>query len=542
MKKEILDKYNEWLNEGFLTSEDKEILLDMSDEEVIDAFYKDLEFGTAGIRGIMGVGTNRINIYNIKKVTLGLSNYLNKKYNNPSVVIGYDTRNNSREYAFRTTLVLNKQGIKTYIFKDVTSTPEVSFAVRYLNTNSGIMITSSHNSKEYNGYKVFNDTGSQIVSPMDKDILEEINKIRTYNIDEENLNNELFNYIDPTIDAEFLKENEKVLINTSLLKNYSNKLKVTYTSFHGVGIKVLPFILEKYGIRYNLVNEQCKIDPNFTYAPNPNPEYEYNFDLAKKYAKELNSDVIISTDPDADRFGVLYKVNDGYKMLDGNMIGSIMLYYLLNNKKIINNNYVVRSIVTSNLVDRISNYYNANVKEVLTGCKNIAKEKNKDEENYLFGFEESLGYMFNIGVNDKNSFSSCLFFIEILCYLKSYGITLEDYIEEIFNKFGYYENKTISVNFDGEDGIRKMNNIMNFLRTSNILNSENRIDYLNRDDDLKTNALKFIVNEDEYFMVRPSGTEAKIKLYFFSRSNSKEKSIERINNMSNLIVNLIKDI
>ncbi|MBQ1496054.1 MAG: phospho-sugar mutase [Bacilli bacterium] len=542
MKKEILDKYNEWLNEGFLTSEDKEILLDMSDEEVIDAFYKDLEFGTAGIRGIMGVGTNRINIYNIKKVTLGLSNYLNKKYNNPSVVIGYDTRNNSREYAFRTALVLNKQGIKTYIFKDVTSTPEVSFAVRYLNTNSGIMITSSHNSKEYNGYKVFNDTGSQIVSPMDKDILEEINKIRTYNIDEENLNNELFNYIDPTIDAEFLKENEKVLINTSLLKNYSNKLKVTYTSFHGVGIKVLPFILEKYGIRYNLVNEQCKIDPNFTYAPNPNPEYEYNFDLAKKYAKELNSDVIISTDPDADRFGVLYKVNDGYKMLDGNMIGSIMLYYLLNNKKIINNNYVVRSIVTSNLVDRISNYYNANVKEVLTGCKNIAKEKNKDEENYLFGFEESLGYMFNIGVNDKNSFSSCLFFIEILCYLKSYGITLEDYIEEIFNKFGYYENKTISVNFDGEDGIRKMNNIMNFLRTSNILNSENRIDYLNRDDDLKTNALKFIVNEDEYFMVRPSGTEAKIKLYFFSRSNSKEKSIERINNMSNLIVNLIKDI
>lgn len=542
MKKEILDKYNEWLNEGFLTSEDKEILLDMSDEEVIDAFYKDLEFGTAGIRGIMGVGTNRINIYNIKKVTLGLSNYLNKKYNNPSVVIGYDTRNNSREYAFRTALVLNKQGIKTYIFKDVTSTPEVSFAVRYLNTNSGIMITSSHNPKEYNGYKVFNDTGSQIVSPMDKDIIEEINKVRTYNIDEENLNNELFNYIDPTIDEEFLKENEKVLINTSLLKNYSNKLKVTYTSFHGVGIKVLPFILEKYGIRYNLVNEQCKIDPNFTYAPNPNPEYEYNFDLAKKYAKELNSDVIISTDPDADRFGVLYKVNDGYKMLDGNMIGSIMLYYLLNNKKIINNNYVVRSIVTSNLVDRISNYYNANVKEVLTGCKNIAKEKNKDEENYLFGFEESLGYMFNIGVNDKNSFSSCLFFIEILCYLKSYGITLEDYIEEIFNKFGYYENKTISVNFDGEDGIRKMNNIMNFLRTSNILNSENRIDYLNRDDDLKTNALKFIVNEDEYFMVRPSGTEAKIKLYFFSRSNSKEKSIERINNMSNLIVNLIKDI
>lgn len=540
MKREILDKYNEWLNSGFLTSEDRETLLDMSTEEINDAFYKDLEFGTAGIRGIMGIGTNRINIYNIKKVTLGLSNYLNKNYSNPSVVIGYDTRNNSREYAFKTALVLNKQGIKTYIFKDITSTPMVSFAVKYLNTTSGIVITSSHNSKEYNGYKVYNEFGSQIVSPMDKEIIDEISKIKTYDIEEETINNIYFNYVDGSIDDAFLKENEKVLINKSLIKNFSNKIKVTYTSFHGTGIRVIPFMLEKYGIRYNLVNEQCKIDPNFTYAPNPNPEYEYNFDLAKKYAKELNSDVIISTDPDADRMGILYKINDTYKMLDGNMIGCIMLYYLLNNKKIINNNYVVRSIVTSNLVDRISNYYNAEVKEVLTGCKNIAVEKNLDKDNYLFGFEESLGYVFNIDVNDKNSFSSCLFFIEILCYLKSNGMTIEDYIEEIFDKFGYYETKTVSINFEGEDGFIKMKNIMNFLRTSNILN--NRIDYLNRNDKLKTDALKLIINDNEYFMVRPSGTESKIKLYFFVRSNSKEKSIERINSMSSMIVNLIKEI
>lgn len=540
MKREILDKYNEWLNSGFLTNEDRETLLDMSTEEINDAFYKDLEFGTAGIRGIMGIGTNRINIYNIKKVTLGLSNYLNKNYSNPSVVIGYDTRNNSREYAFKTALVLNKQGIKTYIFKDITSTPMVSFAVKYLNTTSGIVITSSHNSKEYNGYKVYNEFGSQIVSPMDKEIIDEISKIKTYDIEEETINNIYFNYVDGSIDDAFLKENEKVLINKSLIKNFSNKIKVTYTSFHGTGIRVIPFMLEKYGIRYNLVNEQCKIDPNFTYAPNPNPEYEYNFDLAKKYAKELNSDVIISTDPDADRMGILYKINDTYKMLDGNMIGCIMLYYLLNNKKIINNNYVVRSIVTSNLVDRISNYYNAEVKEVLTGCKNIAVEKNLDKDNYLFGFEESLGYVFNIDVNDKNSFSSCLFFIEILCYLKSNGMTIEDYIEEIFDKFGYYETKTVSINFEGEDGFIKMKNIMNFLRTSNILN--NRIDYLNRNDKLKTDALKLIINDNEYFMVRPSGTESKIKLYFFVRSNSKEKSIERINSMSSMIVNLIKEI
>ena len=536
MNKEILERYNEWLNSDFISEEDRKILEDMTDEEIEEAFCKTLEFGTAGIRGIMGVGTNRMNEYNIGKVTLGLANYLNKHYANPSVVIGYDTRHNSREYAFLTALVLNHEGIKTYVFRDITSTPEVSFAVKYLKTSSGIVITSSHNAKIYNGYKVYNNKGGQIVHPEDTEIINEVNNITNYNlVKQAPLNNPLFNYLDKTIDEEFNEENEKVIINRDLIENYSNKLKITYTSLHGTGIKVIPFIFEKFGIRYNLVNEQCKVDPEFTYAPEPNPEYEFNYDLAKKYAKELGSDIILSSDPDSDRMGVLYKSGREYKILSGNMIGAVFAYYLLNNKKIVKGNYIVRSIVSTSLVDKIADYNNAKVVEVLTGCKNIAKVKDEDPENYLFGFEESLGYMFNLNINDKNSFSSTIFLIEILCYLKSIDMTLEEYVNEIYEKFGYYETITDSITYEGIDGTEKMKEIMDKLRNENIFNEKEKIDYSTRKDDLKTNALKFIINDNEYFMVRPSGTEPKIKLYFIVNDKNHEDAITRINNLISLV-------
>ena len=540
MKKEILEKYNEWLNSDFISEEDRKILEDMTDEEIEDAFSKTLEFGTAGIRGIMGVGTNRMNEYNIGKVTLGLANYLNKHYPNPTVVIGYDNRLNSREFAFLTALVLNNEGIKTYIFKDITSTPEVSFAVKYLKTTSGIVITSSHNSKEYNGYKVYNNKGGQIVPPEDDLIIKEINSIPTYNIVEKApLNNPLFNYLDKTIDEEFNKENEKVIINKDLIDNYASKLKITYTSLHGTGIKVMPFIFEKFGIRYNLVNEQCKVDPEFTYAPEPNPEYEFNYDLAKKYAKDLDSDIILASDPDSDRMGLLYKSDNEYKMLTGNQIGTIFTYYLLNNLKIVKNNYIVRSIVSTSIVDKIADYYNAKVIEVLTGCKNIAKVKENDPENYLFGFEESLGYMFDINIGDKNSFSASISMIEILCYLKSNDMTLEDYLEEIYNKFGYNITKTDSITYEGINGKEKMNQIMDNLRNSNIFNELEKIDYSTRDDDLKTNAIKFIMNDNEYFIVRPSGTEPKIKLYFIVNDKNHELAKTRLEKLIDKVKNKI---
>lgn len=540
MNKEILEKYNYWLNSDFVSDEDKKILEEMSDEEITDSFSKELEFGTAGIRGIMGVGTNRLNTYNIGKVTLGLANYLNKHYPNPSVVIGYDTRHNSREFAFRTALVLNHEGIKTYLFKDITSTPSVSFAVKYLKTTSGIVITSSHNAKIYNGYKVYNNKGGQIVPPEDDLIIKEVNSITDYNlIKEAPLNNPLFNYVDEELDNEFNEENEKVIINKDLIDEYSGKIKVTYTSFHGTGIRVVPFILEKFGIRYNLVNEQCKVDPDFTYAPEPNPEYEFNYDLAKEYAKDLDSDIILSSDPDSDRMGVLYKSGNEYKMLTGNQIGTIFTYYLLNNLKVVKDNYIVRSIVSTNIVDKIADYYNAKVVEVLTGCKNIAKVKEEDPENYLFGFEESLGYMFDLNIGDKNSFSAIISMIEILCYLKSKDMTLGDYLEEIYTKFGYNLTKTDSVTYEGIDGKKKMDEIMDNLRNNNIFNEQEKIDYSIRKDDLKTNGIKFIMNDNEYFIIRPSGTEPKIKLYFIVNNENLQDAQSNLDKLISTVTSKI---
>ena len=529
-------EYLKWLNGNFISKEDKEILSNMSREEINNSFREELAFGTAGIRGIMGLGISRMNKYTIGKVTLGISNYLNKKYKEATVVIGYDTRRNSRDFAFEVASILNYNGIKTYIFKDIVSTPLLSFSTKYLDGMMGIMITASHNPKDYNGYKVYSSNGGQIVSPIDEEILKEIRLVDYEDIKEAPISNKLFNYVSKDVIDMFNKENEKVIINKDLIDKYARDLRITYTSFHGTGIRVAPFIFEKYGIRYNLVNEQCKIDEDFTYAPSPNPEIEDNFILSKKYAEELKSDIILSTDPDSDRMGVLYRDKDTYKVLNGNMIGIMFLYYIFNNKKIVKGNYVVRSIVTSNMVDKLADYYQANVIECLTGCKNIINIKEKDKDNYLFGFEESLGYVFNIDINDKDGFSSIIFMIEILCYLKSKNMTISEYLEEIYSKFGYYNERTLSVKFND---LKESNALMEKLRNNNIFKDYKMIDYL-LDKDLKTNGLKFIVNENEYFMIRPSGTEAKLKVYFIVNDLDKDKSINRLELLINNVMKELK--
>lgn len=516
-------EYLKWLNGDFISKEDKEILSNMSDEEISKSFNDELEFGTAGIRGIMGLGNSRLNKYTIGKVSLGFANYLNKKYKDPSIVIGYDTRKNSREFAFLAASILNHEGIKTYISKDISSTPLISFATKYLKCSGGIVITASHNPKEYNGYKVYGPNGGQIVSGVDKDILKEIKLVDYTDVKEAPISNSLFKYIDNEVIEKFNKENEKVIINKDLIDKYARELKVTYTSFHGTGIRTVPFILEKFGIRYNLVNEQCKIDEEFTFAPSPNPEIEENFILGKDYANDLKSDAILATDPDSDRIGVLYRENNNYIALNGNEIGIIFLYYLLNNTKVVKGNFVVRSIVSSNMFDKIADYYQADVVECLTGCKNVIDKKEQDPDNYIFGFEESLGYVFNIDVNDKNSFSAIIFMLEILCYLKSKEMTLGDYLEEISSKFGYYSTKTISIKFDN---LKDREKLMDKLRKEDIFKGE-KIDYL-ESRELKTNGLKYILNDKEYFMIRPSGTEPKLKIYFIVNDTNKDKSNTRL--------------
>lgn len=536
-----IEKYQEWLNSSFITKKEKEELLNMSNKEIKEAFSLDLEFGTAGIRGIMGLGTDRINKYTISKVTEGLANYLTKKKRNSSVVIAYDTRNNSKNYAKTAALILNNHNIKTYIFNETASTPELSFAITYLKADAGIVITSSHNASIYNGYKVYNNKGSQIVSPDDIDIINEINQINDLSsIKQAEFGNKLYNILTSEIRKEFINENCKVIINKDIVDEYSKDVKITYTPLHGTGIRMAPKIFNKFKIQVNYVKEQFTEDGEFPFAKEPNPEYEDNYELALKYAKDNDSDVIIASDPDSDRIGVMIKTNNKYELLNGNILGALFTHYLLENKKKLKDKYIVRSIVTSNLIDKMAKANKVEIKECLTGCKNIASIRNDDPKNYLFGYEESLGYMFDIKVNDKNAFSSIIFLIEILSYLKSINKTIYEYISEMYQKYGFYYHKTISLVYEGLDGINKMNSIMNNIRENNIFDEKEKIDYKNKRDRLKTNALKFILDDSSYFMVRPSGTEPKIKIYIMASDTSMSKAKKRVNEIEKIIKEKVK--
>ena len=545
-----MDQYYEWLNNEYISNEDKKILKNMNEKEIKDAFYCDLEFGTAGIRGIMGLGTNRINKYTIGKVTVGLSNYLNKKYNNPSVVIAYDTRNNSKEYAYDTALILNYYGIKTYIFKEVTSTPELAFSIKQLKCNCGIVITSSHNSKEFNGYKVYNSLGGQIVPPEDNLIIKEIRCIKDFKlIKKGQINNELFDYVPDDIHINFINENKKVIINKEIISNYSNDIRITYSSVHGVGLKTAKEIFDNLNFNnYNIVKEQCTYDGNFPTAPEPNPEYLNNYDLSIKYALKNNSDIILMTDPDADRLGVMYKNNSNkYELINGNLLGVIFAYYIINNRQIKENSYMIRSIVTSPLIDKIARSKKIDIYEVLTGCKNIAKKKeelNKKGYNYLFGYEESLGYVFDINVNDKNGFSSIICILEILCYCKSNNISLNDYINEIYNKFGYEINETINIIYDCSNYKEIISNLMQKFRNDSVTfknKNYEKIDYLNEVGDNKTNAIKYIFDDKSWIILRPSGTEPKIKIYIGASDDNIDIAKDKLSNLKQEIQYLTKN-
>ena len=541
----MIERYYEWLNNEYIDNEDKKILKNMSKEEIEESFYENLSFGTAGIRGKMGLGSNKINKYTIGKVTVGLSNYLNKKYDNPSVVIAYDTRNNSKDFALETALILNYYGIKTYLFKEVTSTPELSYSVKYLNTQAGIVITSSHNSKEYNGYKVYNALGGQIVAPEDELIINEINNINSLKlIKTAPLNNELFNYVDDNEHISFVNENKKVIIDNELIKKYSKDINITYSSLHGVGLKTAKEIFNDLGFNYNIVKEQCTYDGDFKTAPEPNPEYIDNYKLSIENTKENNSDIILMTDPDADRIGVMYKNNNNeYKLINGDFLGALFSYYIVNNTDIKDNSYMIRSIVTSPLIDKIAKSKNIDIYEVLTGCKNIASMKNTlKDKNYIFGYEESLGYMFNIDVNDKNGFSSMICILEILCYCKNNHITLEDYINRIYSEFGYNFKETLSFVSKNVNYKDIINNLMNKFRNNEFKFKNNNytiIDYTKKSGGLKTNALKYIFKNDSYIIIRPSGTEPKIKVYVGACDEEKENAIDKINILINDVNSLI---
>ena len=564
MEEEYLKKYKEWLENPIIDKKDKEELeaIRNDSEEIKDRFYKDLEFGTAGLRGVIGIGTNRMNKYTVGKATQGLANYIVKKgMQGRGVAIAYDSRRMSKEFSEQTALCLNASGIKTYRFNKETPTPELSFAVRELKCISGIVITASHNPPEYNGYKVYWEDGAQIVEPTDKEIIAEVNaiddfsKIKTMS-KEEAIKQGLYNEIGEEIDNRYIEELKKLVVNQEAINKTQKDLKIVYTPLHGTGGILVKRILKELGFEnVYVVKEQENPNGEFPTVEYPNPEDSKAFQLALELAQKVDADIVLANDPDADRLGVYVKdTNSGeYIQFNGNMTGNLIAEYILSQKKehgkLPKNGAIIKTIVSSNLTDAIAKEYNIKLFSTLTGFKNIAKiirnfEENNNEYECLFSYEESYGCIIGTHARDKDGIVAVMTLCEAACYYKMQGLTLWDQMNKMYEKYGYYKEKQISVTLKGQEGAEKIKLMMENMRNNpptelaglkvisvgdyskqvihNNLNGENTSTNLP-----KSNVLYYELENDSWCCVRPSGTEPKIKFYLGVKGiNSNEAEIK----------------
>ena len=535
MEKNIEERINSWLNGAYDEETKKEIknLLDSkSEKELTDAFYRDLEFGTGGLRGIMGVGTNRMNKYTVGRATQGLANYILKQNGKDfKVAIGYDSRNNSDIFSKTAAEILSSNGIKVYLYDDIHPISLLSYAVRSLGCIAGIVVTASHNPKEYNGYKVYWTDGAQVIPPHDKNIIDEVLKVSPEEV--KMGDNSKVSLIGKDIEDKYMNDLMGYLVNPDIIKKH-NDIKIVYTPIHGSGYKMVPMALKKAGFT-NITTLETVQPPNgnFPTVESPNPENPEALKMAVDKAKEIGAELVMGTDPDCDRMGCALLNRDGnYIYLTGNQIGSIILNYLITNKKNIKNPFVVKTIVTTELARTIANANNVKLFDVLTGFKWIADiiEREKDG-NYLFGFEESFGYCINGNVRDKDGVSSCLIFAEILAYCKDNNMTLADYLESLYEKYGYFYEETISITKKGADGAKAIEYMMTYYRNNmpkeisgvevvHISDYEKKEVYANDGKKIKditlpkSNVLQYILKDNTKITIRPSGTEPKIKFYF----------------------------
>ena len=571
-----LEEYKKWCESSEFDDDTKNELLAIkgNDAEIEDRFYKELEFGTAGLRGIIGAGTNRMNRYTVGKATQGLANYIIEQgVQEKGVAISYDSRKMSKEFSLQTALILNANGIKTYLFENLRPVPELSFAVRELKCTAGVMITASHNPPKYNGYKVYWDDGSQIVSPRDKEIIGKVREVKDYSeiktiSKDEAIEKGLFNIVGQDMDDKYINTVKSLVLNPEIVKEQGKNLKVVYTPLHGTGSTVAERLLKEIGIEnLYVVKEQREPDGNFPTVDYPNPEDPKAFKLALDLAKKVDADVVLATDPDADRLGVFAKDSKTGNYMDytGNMSALLIAEYRISQMKekglLPDNGMLIKTVVSSNLADAIAKEYDLALIEVLTGFKNIGAVMRKAEDNndkkYVFGFEESYGCLIGDYARDKDGIAAVMALCEAACFYKSKGETLWDQMNNIYKKYGYFKETQVSIVREGAEGAEEIKRMMTSMRNRDIaqIGDYKVLTFKDIDRDMvkdmktgkikntglpKSNVLYYALEDDAWCCVRPSGTEPKIKLYMGVKGMSEKDSEIKLEKLKNAMVDLVK--
>lgn len=561
--------YNRWLESPLVDDETKKELISIKDneKEIEERFYRDLEFGTAGMRGTLGAGTNKMNIYIVRKASQGVATHiksLGAQYCKKGVLIGYDTRNFSRVFAEETAKVLIANGIFVYLFDTVHSVPEVSFGIRTLGCSAGVMITASHNPKEYNGYKVYGSDGGQLPPDAADVVIKAINSFDIFDDIkicslEDAKNSGMLKIVGKELNEQFLDTIQKLQLNPDAVLKVSDNFNIIYTPFHGTGSRPVQAILKRIGFNNLLVvKEQDTEDGNFPTVKSPNPEDKEGFMLAIEMAKENNVDLIIGTDPDCDRVGIVVRDANGvYQTLTGNQTGALLCEYILESKKksgtLPENGVIIKTIVTTELATAIAKAYGVEIMNVLTGFKYIGEKmtefENTNSHTYLLGFEESYGYLAGTHACDKDGVVASMLIAEMAAYYKNLGMSLYEVMQNIYKKYGYYQEKTVSFTMPGKDGMEKMAELLKNVRnnppkeaagkkvismwdyqTQIITNQDGTTEKI--DGLPKSNVMRFNLDDEKtYFILRPSGTEPKIKFYIGSNAQSSEAAEKNIDDV-----------
>ena len=575
--KNYLEEYKKWCESPDFDEETKKELSEIKDneKEIEDRFYKELEFGTAGLRGVIGAGTNRMNKYTVGKATQGLANYIKEQgTQDKGVAISYDSRRMSKEFSLQTALILNANGIKTYLFENLRPVPELSFAVRELKCTAGVMITASHNPPKYNGYKVYWDDGAQIVAPRDKDIIAKVRAVAEYSeikeiSKEEAIEKGLFNIVGTEMDDKYINTLKSLILNPEIVKEQGKNLKVVYTPLHGTGNTVAERLLKEIGIQnLYVVPEQKEPDGNFPTVDYPNPEDKKAFKLALELAKKVDADVVLATDPDADRLGIYAKdtKTGEYMTYTGNMSALLIAEYRISQMKekgiLPEKGMFITTIVSSDLAKAIASNYGLECFEVLTGFKNIGaimkrEEEKTDGDKYVFGFEESYGCLIGDYARDKDGIAAVMALCEAACYYRANNETLWDQMNNIYKKYGFYKEDQVSIVLEGAEGAEKIKEMMTDMRNKNVeqIGKYKVLCFKDVDNDYvkdmitgeegktglpKSNVLYYQLENNSWCCVRPSGTEPKIKLYFGVKGECEKCATEELEALKDAMVKLVR--